>query len=138
MHRRHKGEIDLAGTGVRSQHDLDSETSQINETRRGKKLYVDRCNWINQNGMQCGQPLGHNEPHGNGSLTTPHDEWHKFIEEQPVRPKLQEPFGRVWIEKSVKGRCPWQGAYGRCIYETGHTISHREEALYRRTLIRTG
>jgi hypothetical protein len=93
-------------------------------------LYVDRCNWINQNGVQCGLPLGHKELHGIAFLTTLPGEWHEFIEERPVRPRLEQPFGCVWIDKSVNGRCLWRGAYGPCIYEIGHTIAHREEAKY--------
>jgi len=89
--------------------------------------YVERCNWINQNGLQCDRPLGHIDPHGNGLLTRPYDAWHEFIEERPKRKQLEQPFGRVWTDKSVNGRCLWRGAFGPCIYEVGHTIAHREE-----------
>jgi hypothetical protein len=86
-----------------------------------------RCNWINQIGMQCGQPLGHMNEHGNGLLTTPRDTWHEFTGESPLQFKVEEPFGVVWTDKSTKKRCMWSGMHSRCVYELGHTIKHREE-----------
>ena len=88
--------------------------------------YIDRCNWINQDGVQCAKPLGHKDPHGKGLLTGPQEAWHEFIEERPVRRKLEQRFGRVWTIRSANGRCLWRGMFGLCIYEAGHTIAHRE------------
>lgn len=93
---------------------------------------VQRCNWINQTGVQCGQPLGHIGKHVNGLLTAvngPHT-WHEYLGESSLSDnnKFAEPFGTVWTNKSTIRRCLWMGANGRCIYELGHTIQHREES----------
>jgi hypothetical protein len=93
-------------------------------------LTVQRCNWINQTGVQCGQPLGHIGEHGNGLLTAvkgPHT-WHEYVGKLLTQPKFAEPFGVVWTNKSTIKRCLWSSATGRCIYELGHTIQHREES----------
>jgi hypothetical protein len=89
-----------------------------------------RCNWINEHGVQCGQPLGHTVNHGNGYLTSPRDTWHEFIGKNTVTltvSKLSEPFGVIYHDKSIAPRCLWQGPHGRCIYEQNHTIQHKEE-----------
>jgi hypothetical protein len=90
-----------------------------------------RCNWINQNGVQCGQPMGHITGHGNGSLTSATDTWHEYF--GPIKiiktlPKVEKS-GTVWTEKSTKPRCQWSGTHSLCIYEVGHTIGHKEEAV---------
>jgi hypothetical protein len=91
---------------------------------------IQRCKWVNQTGIQCGQPAGHIGEHGNGLLTVvngPHT-WHEYVGETSTPTKLAEPFGIVWTEKSTTPRCLWSSATGRCIYELNHTIQHREES----------
>lgn len=87
---------------------------------------VPRCNWINQNGVQCGQPLGHLCGHSNGLLTTPQDAWHSYLGATVPPLPTVEKSGVVWTDKSVVTQCLWTGARGRCIYEQGHTIGHKE------------
>jgi hypothetical protein len=92
--------------------------------------YGRRCNWVNQNGVQCGQPLGHKTQHGNGLLTSgSRNDWHEYL--GPVAlasfAVLQPPLGVVHTDKSKVERCLWMGPFGRCIYETGHTIGHKED-----------
>jgi hypothetical protein len=86
-----------------------------------------RCNWLNQNGVQCGQPLGHPCEHGNGLLTpnASNDTWHEFIEAKPDVPRVEK-FGAVFTDKSSVKQCFWCGPNGRCIYELGHTLPHKE------------
>jgi hypothetical protein len=89
-----------------------------------------QCNWINQVGIRCGQPLGHTFGHGNGLLTTPRDVWHEFVGEVPQDEpplKMIEKFGTVWTDKSTVKRCLWFGVTARCIYEFGHTLPHKED-----------
>jgi len=86
-----------------------------------------RCNYVNQNGVQCGQPLNHKTGHGNGSLTTPCDDWHEYMGDAPPAVPQVEKFGVVWTEKSTKPRCVWMGTVGRCVYEQGHTLPHKED-----------
>jgi hypothetical protein len=41
-----------------------------------KQISRNRCPWVNQIGVQCGQPEGHYpSSHGNGLLTTGRDTW---------------------------------------------------------------
>ena len=89
-----------------------------------------RCSWINQNGMQCGMPLNHACNHGNGLLTTPRDVWHEPMSDLPTNEtplKMVEKFGNVFTDKSTIKQCLWSGAHGRCIYELGHTLPHKEK-----------
>lgn len=87
-----------------------------------------QCSYINQVGIRCGQPDNHMGQHGNGLLTTPRDEWHKFLgdlEPEPV--KMVERLGTVYTEKSTIKQCLWHSPLGRCIYEMGHTLPHKEQ-----------
>ena len=91
---------------------------------------MQRCNYVNQNGVQCGQPIGHKTGHGNGLLTQTlaTDVWHEYLGDTAVTltaSKLSPPFGVVWTNKSVTPRCIWQGPNARCIYEHGHTLPHK-------------
>ncbi len=88
---------------------------------------VRRCNWINQNGIQCGMPFGHVGLHGNGLITTGRDTWHEYLGEPQIAP-TGEKFGVVWTDKSKTPRCLWHGAHGCCQYEAGHTLPHKEDA----------
>lgn len=90
-----------------------------------------RCHWINQNGVQCGQPSGHLHGHGNGLLTSPRDDWHEYIGPSTIAVPVGvvEKSGTVHTDKSTTPRCLWMGPLGRCIYEQGHTIGHREETV---------
>jgi hypothetical protein len=94
--------------------------------------YPRRCHWLNQNGVQCGMPLGHTTEHGNGLLTPGPNDWHEALTEGAPPPKVStgEKFGVVHTDKSTVIQCLWMGAHGRCIYETGHTIGHKEETLH--------
>jgi hypothetical protein len=90
---------------------------------------VKRCNWVNQNGVQCGLPFGHIGGHGNGALTTMRDDWHEYMGPVAVDanfPKVEK-FGVVWTETSTQPRCYWMGVTGRCVYERGHTLPHKED-----------
>jgi hypothetical protein len=89
---------------------------------------VQQCNWINERGIQCGQPKGHSYGHNNGLLTTPRDVWHQYIGNDVAEPlKMVERFGNVHTDKSMVQQCLWQGVVGRCIYEFGHTLPHKED-----------
>lgn len=92
-------------------------------------MNVERCTWVNQVGIQCGQPAGHKGGHGNGLLTNSLDDWHEYIAPPPSEPiKKVERFGNVHTDKSTVQRCYWMGPGGRCIYELGHTLPHKEDS----------
>jgi hypothetical protein len=89
-----------------------------------------RCHWVSQNGVQCGMPLGHACAHGNDLLTQGPNDWHEYLgDAPPLAVVTGEKFGIVWSDKSQVMRCLWMGAHGRCIYENGHTIGHKEEVI---------
>jgi hypothetical protein len=71
--------------------------------------------------------MGHSCGHENGLLTTSRDTWHKYIAPAPV-PEIKpfEKHGIVWTTNSVVPQCIWFGRYGRCIYEIGHTLPHKD------------
>lgn len=88
-----------------------------------------RCDWINQVGTQCGLPFDHLGNHGNGLLTTSRDEWHRYMGVTDAeKAVMYEKQGVVWTDKSRVKRCLWSGPGGRCIYEIGHTLDHKEDA----------
>jgi hypothetical protein len=92
-----------------------------------------RCDWVNQIGTPCGQPLGHVTGHGNGLLTTPRDTWHQFMgttDAERTAAVQFEKVGVIWTEHSLLPRCGWASPTGRCIYELAHTLPHREEIHY--------
>jgi hypothetical protein len=97
-----------------------------------------QCSWINQIGIQCGQPEGHTWGHGNGLLTTPRDEWklpYPSSAESTLPPlsvadaaKLREEFLKEWTLGEGDAQCLWQGSHGRCILKLGHFpwLGHKE------------
>jgi hypothetical protein len=85
-----------------------------------------QCNWINERGVQCGQPMGHACEHSNGLLTTPRDTWHEFIgASRSVGPPVVKQ-GHIWTVNSCIPQCLWMGTAGRCIFEIGHTVEHKD------------
>jgi hypothetical protein len=93
-------------------------------------MIVLRCHWLNQNGVQCGQPLGHPCGHGNEALTTSHDTWHESLGERTFAltvSKKYEHEGTVWTDRSIKRRCIWHSVNGVCVYEEGHTLPHKDD-----------
>lgn len=57
------------------------------------------CKWINQRGIQCGQPEGHRFTHGNGTLTTPRDTWH--LPDSPSNDQIETTIGQLAGGKRV-------------------------------------
>ena len=83
------------------------------------------CPWVNQHGIRCGSPEGHQWGHGNGLLTTPRDEWHLPAPSPAISDKE---LAKEWELREGEQQCFWQGAHGRCILRFGHfpQVGHQE------------